>query len=225
MSKSIEKPIHYYNAPRKEMLRFIPQDARKILEVGCGEGRFGAELKRVRLESNVVVEITGIEIDREQAERAKDRLDHVIACDVERENSGLGQQTFDCILCNDVLEHLVSPARVLEELRSLLRPGGYLVASIPNVRYWGVIKDLLFNAEWRYVQEGVLDATHLRFFTFKSIRRLFQDAGYEVLAQTGINSHVHGWKFSLLNTLTRGHFDDIQFLQFAVVARRPCLES
>lgn len=216
----IEKPEHYYNAPRREMLPFIPNDTRRVLEIGCGEGRFGAELKRIRAESGITLDVTGVELDGERAEVAKSNLDHVIVADVERDELGLSSGSFDCIVCNDVLEHLVSPSHVLENLRALLTPGGCLVASIPNVRYWGVLKDLLFNEDWRYADEGVLDVTHLRFFTRRSIARMFVESGYECEILAGLNSRVRGWKFDTLRMLSGGRLNDIQFLQFAVVARR-----
>lgn len=216
----IEKPAHYYNAPRREMLPFIPNDARRILEIGCGEGRFGAELKRVRAETGITLDVTGVELDGERAEVAKSNLDRVIVANVERDTLGLPIGSFDCIVCNDVLEHLVSPSRVLENLKDLLTPGGCLVASIPNVRYWGVLKGLLVEGDWRYADEGVLDVTHLRFFTRRSIARMFDESGYKCETLVGLNSRVRGWKFDVLRIMSGGRLNDIQFLQFAVIARR-----
>lgn len=221
MSDLIQKPLHYFNAPRQEMLPFVPNNALRILEIGCGEGRFSSELKRSRARSGTAVEVIGVEIDQDRAELAKLCLDDVIVGDIERDDLCLEPASFDCIIFNDVLEHLNTPWRVLKKMRALLAPGGCVVASIPNVRYWGVLKSLLIEADWRYADEGVLDVTHLRFFTRKSITRLFEEQGYEVLGLTGINSRVRGWKFSLLKVLSNGHFNDVQFLQFAVVARQP----
>lgn len=78
-----------------------------------------------------------------------------------------------------------------------------------------------FDGDWRYEGEGVLDATHLRFFTRRSIGRMFEEAGYEIIRLEGINIQVRGWKFELLRLLTAGRLDDIKYWQFAVVARRP----
>lgn len=219
MSELIEKPAHYYNAPRREMLAFVPNNVHRVLEIGCGEGRFGAELKRVRMEVGVALEVTGVELDGERAKVAEANLDRVIVADVERDELGLPEASFDCIVCNDVLEHLISPSRALANLRRLLVPGGYLVASIPNVRYWGVLKGLLVEGDWRYADEGVLDVTHLRFFTRRSIARMLEECGYDCEMLTGINSHVRGWKFNILRVMSGGRLNDIQFLQFAVIAR------
>jgi 2-polyprenyl-3-methyl-5-hydroxy-6-metoxy-1,4-benzoquinol methylase len=203
------------------MLAFVPRDVRRVLEVGCGEGRFGAKLKRERAELGIDLHVTGIEIDRERAAVAASQLDHVIVANLDQDKLDLPAAAFDCVVCNDVLEHLVTPWHVLKTLATLLRPGGYVVASIPNVQYWGVLKGLIFNGDWRYEDEGVLDVTHLRFFTRRSIKRMFEEAGFESVELTGINSHVRGWKFDLLRYLSGGRMNDIQYLQFAVVARRP----
>jgi 2-polyprenyl-3-methyl-5-hydroxy-6-metoxy-1,4-benzoquinol methylase len=88
---------------------------------------------------------------------------------LDKDELDLPEEAFDCIVCNDVLEHLITPWQVLGKLAILLKPGGHFVASIPNVQYWGVLKDLVFEGDWRYADEGVLDVTHLRFFTRRSI--------------------------------------------------------
>jgi len=221
VSDLIDKPPHYYNAQRREMLAFVPRDVRRVLEVGCGEGRFGAKLKRERAELGIDLHVTGIEIDRERAAVATSQLDHVIVANLDQDELDLPEEAFDCIVCNDVLEHLVTPWQVLEKLEILLKPGGHVVASIPNVQFWGVLKGLVFEGDWRYADEGVLDVTHLRFFTRRSIKRMFEEAGFESVELTGINSHVRGWKFDLLRLLSGGRLSDIQYLQFAVVASRP----
>lgn len=85
----------------------------------------------------------------------------------------------------------------------------------------GVLKDLLIHGDWRYREDGVLDQTHLRFFTRASIARMFNETNFSEIEITGINSHVRGGKFTLLSLLTGGRLDDIQFMQFAVVAKKP----
>jgi 2-polyprenyl-3-methyl-5-hydroxy-6-metoxy-1,4-benzoquinol methylase len=219
LNKLVAKPSHYYSAPRREMLAFVPESAQHVLEIGCGEGGFGAELKRVRLASGRRIHVTGVELMEARAAVAQTRLDQVLRGDIESDALDLARAHFDCIVCNDVLEHLVAPWDVLRRLAEHLRPGGHVVASIPNVRYWGVVKGLLFDADWRYEGEGVLDATHLRFFTRKSIARMFTQCDYTVERLDGINVQVSGWKFEALNLLTAGRLNDIKFWQFAVVAR------
>lgn len=93
-----------------------------------------------------------------------------------------GRGYFDCIILADVLEHLEDPLSTLRRLRGYLSPKGIVVASIPNVRYYGVI-NMLVEGRWKYEDSGILDRTHLRFFTRKEMESLFRDAGFEI---TGI---------------------------------------
>lgn len=220
MSDYIEKPGHYFSAPRREMLSFIPPSARKILEIGCGDGRFGAEIKRIRAEAGSPVEVAGVELMPESVERAHGRLDRVLCGNIENDRLDLPANYFDCIVFNDVLEHLVNPWQVLRHTQNWLTPTGTVVASIPNVRFWGVIKGLLFDADWRYTDEGVLDETHLRFFTRRSIERMFAESGWKIRRIEGINSRVRGLHFDLLRLFSFGRLHDIRYLQFAVVAER-----
>jgi len=124
-------------------------------------------------------------------------------------------------VCNDVLEHLPDPWTVLRQAHGLLNPGGVVVASIPNLRYFPVLKDLVLRGEFEYQRDGVLDRTHLRFFTRKSIGRLFEDTGYSVRAVEGLRGIVFPWKFGLLNRMLGRRFEDSRYLQFACIAESP----
>lgn len=207
------KPTTYFNTSRSEMAPFVPNGATRVLEVGCGEGEFAANLKASR-----TVHITGIEPFKAAAAVASGRLDRVLIADVNAGIVDLQGELFDCIVCNDVLEHLVDPWDTLKRLRPLLAPGGTLVASLPNMRFMPVLKDFVLKGEWRYVEQGVMDRTHLRFFTQKSMRSLFEESGYRVNRMQGINAIQFPWKFGLLNRLTGGALADAQFQQFACVA-------
>jgi 2-polyprenyl-3-methyl-5-hydroxy-6-metoxy-1,4-benzoquinol methylase len=207
-----EKSGKYFKHGRIEMLPFIPRDATKILEIGCGVGEFAANLKSVR-----GVHITGIEPFEAAANIATSRLDRVLVADANAGIVELQGNRFDCIVCNDVLEHLVDPWDTLKHLRPLLAPNGKLVASIPNIRYMPVLKGLVLKGEWRYVEQGVMDRTHLRFFTKKSIYALFEESGYKVTHVQGINAIKFPWKFGLLNKLLLGELVDTKFPQFACV--------
>lgn len=206
------KPATYFNFGRREMLPFIPASAKSILEVGCGEGEFAANIKAVR-----PAHITGIEPFAAAARVANSRLDRVLDVDVDAGILELQGQQFDCIVCNDVLEHLVDPWETLKCLRPLMAPNGVLVASLPNMRFMPVIKDFVLKGEWCYTVAGVMDRTHLRFFTRKSMHTLFEESGYQVTRIEGINAIQFPWKFGLLNKLTLGALADAQFLQYACV--------
>lgn len=153
----------YFDNTRTEMLRFIPNDIESIIEIGCGTGSFGARLKSLRN-----IHYTGIDFDPESVRIASTRIDEALCMNVEKEDLPFCRR-FDCILCNDVLEHMYDPWAVLKKLALTLTPHGYLVVSIPNIRYLHVFKEYFLQSQWVYKEHGVLDWTHIRFFTEKSI--------------------------------------------------------
>jgi 2-polyprenyl-3-methyl-5-hydroxy-6-metoxy-1,4-benzoquinol methylase len=205
------KPAGYHSNEREEMLRFIPNDVRFVLEVGCGGGIFGSVVKRAS-----GAEVWGIEIDNEAASAAKAKLDKVIIGDVRVIISNMPDRKFDCIVFNDVLEHLVDPFTILIAVKSKLTSKGVVVCSIPNIRYFPVLRRLVVNKQWKYEDWGVLDRTHLRFFTKKSIIDAFNELNYEILQLEGING-INSWKFNLLNMLLLGNISDTRYMQFACV--------
>ena len=199
---------------RREMVPFVPTGARTILDVGCSRGLFGAVLK----ERDPTVHLTGVEPDPEAAERARTHYDLVV--DGYFPDALPEEASFDCIVFNDVLEHLVEPWSVLARSVRHLAPGGTIVASIPNVRFIVVVRNLALRGLWNYTDWGVLDRTHLRFFTRASIEGLFAGAGFRIESLTPINPiRVRG------AGLLVGRFRDMRYPQFAVVARRDGMGS
>lgn len=209
----MEEKNGYYANTRAEMLEFVPADAKKVLEIGCAEGAFSALVKEAR-----GAEVWCIELDEAAAARAQKKIDTVLVGDIAVLVGKLPGAYFDCVICNDVLEHLMDPYSLLTALKKKLSAKGVVVFSLPNVRHFGNLKGLLVQKEWHYQNEGILDRTHLRFFTEKSIRRTFDELGYELVTLQGI-SPVRSWKFTLLNTLTLGQISDARYFQFAGVAR------
>lgn len=208
------KPNIYYSS-REEMLRFIPQNAKKILDVGCGEGRFGHLLKSQRS-----AEVWGIELDNSAAEKADKILDKVIVGNIEDDNLLLPEKYFDCIVFNDILEHLRYPWIVLKKVLRNIKLDGYVVASIPNIRHYENMKRLLLHKEWEYTDMGIMDKTHLRFFTEKSIRNMFERCGSHIVTLEGINGSTFSWKLGLFNKLVFNSLDDMRYIQFACVAQK-----
>jgi 2-polyprenyl-3-methyl-5-hydroxy-6-metoxy-1,4-benzoquinol methylase len=164
----------YFEHVRPEVAALVPDEARTILEIGCGGGRLGEHLK-----ARQPCQVTGIELSAAAAEAARGRLDQVVVGDVERMQLDFQAGQFDCVVCADVLEHLRRPDRLLRQIRSWLAPGGTLVVSLPNVRHHTVVRGLL-DGNWTYEPAGLLDATHLRFFTRQSARELLEFAGFQV---------------------------------------------
>lgn len=204
----------YYNAERHEMLSYIPDGATSFLEIGCGSGAFGSLIRRTIPNATII----GIEAHSASAAVARTRLDQVIEMPVELALSQIKESSIDCVICNDVLEHLVDPWEVLMQLRAKLVPNGTCVASIPNIRYFPVFKDYLINGNFEYQDSGVLDRTHLRFFTKRSIKKLFEDSGYRVHKIDGIFASALTWKMELLSTIMKCDFDDMKYERFACSA-------
>jgi len=201
----------YGDSERVELDQFIPASAKKVLDVGCWQGGFGAALKRRRPECVV----WGIESDRESAAVAATRLDRVInGCFPEEM---VADEHFDLVVFLDVLEHLVDPWNALRQASSLLRPGGVVVASIPNVRHVSVTFPLLARGLWEYKDEGHLDRTHLRFFTRRSMEILFRSSGYEVERIEAIN--LRDGKTGAILRLGGRLAEEFRAGQYAVVAR------
>ncbi len=150
---------------------------RTVLDVGCGIGLNGAAAKRTG------ARVTGIEIVPASIERAKKVLDEVVVADIEREASlraALGDRKFDLLLLADVLEHTTDPRAVLERLAPYLEEDGQVLISLPNVAAWPVRFGLLAG-NFEYTSSGILDDTHLRFFTRESAIAMVESAGLEVL--------------------------------------------
>lgn len=208
------KPSDYFSQYRAEMMKYIPDNAGTILDIGCGDGVFGYGLKK-RFNS----EVWGIEIIGPCAEKAKERLDRVMVGDIEIDEFDLPKEYFECIICNDVLEHLKDPWSVLRRLKNNLKTNGYLIASIPNVRYYKNIKRLLLSKDWNYESYGILDFGHLRFFTQKSILSMFDECGYSVITIEGINPMGLSWKMKFVNMILCDFLKDMKYQQFACIAK------
>ena len=164
----------YFGHARPEVVALIPETARRVLDIGCGAGRLGDAIK-----ARQPAVVTGIELSPVAAALASQRIDRVVTGDVEHVPLDFASGSFDAIVCGDILEHLREPERLLKQAREWLAPGGCLVASIPNVRHHSVVSSLL-DGNWTYESAGLLDRTHLRFFTRREIEKLFYRAGYAI---------------------------------------------
>lgn len=170
----IKRLSEYSEHFSKNLLRMVPDGVQRVLDVGCATGRLGLELKK-----RGVTEVWGVELNRDYAEEAKTRLDTVICRDISDNELSLPNSHFDCVIFADVLEHLVDPWAVVGNSKKYLRPGGWIVASIPNIRHVTIILGLILG-RWTYTEHGLLDRTHLRFFTKREVMRLFDDDGFHV---------------------------------------------
>jgi len=203
-----------YSAERSEIARFVPSGAGRVLDIGCGTGGFGVTIRSV----DPGAELWGVEPVAEAADIASDRYDRVMTGFYPLDTEDLPNQAFGAVFMLDVLEHMVEPAEALRAARSLLAPGGVLVASIPNVRHFDVWWPLVRHGRWTYTETGLMDRTHLRWFTRSSIEELFDVTGWTVNSLEGINrTEPVGWKARFLARLGR-RTEDMFVLQFAVTA-------
>lgn len=145
----------------------------KVLEVGCGTGRLGLELRKTKN-----CKVYGIDISEKAIEIAKHNLDHAHAMDVENGELPWSEQ-FDVIILGDVLEHLYTPEAVVNKLKKSLSSTGYFVISLPNVAFITIRLKLLLG-RWTYTSTGILDNTHIRFYTEKTMLEFFERCGLKV---------------------------------------------
>ena len=174
--------ISYYSYARTELIERIragKRDAIKVLELGCG---CGATLARIKyLYPNATV--YGVELN-EEAVKYGTYLAKIIAGDIETMELPYQPEMFDYILFGDVLEHLHNPDKMLCRVRKLLKPDGVLITSIPNIMNISVIVHLL-QGDFTYHDSGLLDRTHIHFFTRNEIEKMFVQCGFEI---TGMGS-------------------------------------
>jgi 2-polyprenyl-3-methyl-5-hydroxy-6-metoxy-1,4-benzoquinol methylase len=194
-----QKDDDYFSNPRIELVELINRTDLKILEIGCGRGATGKRL----LETGKAKSLIGIEMIADNASIARSIYDEVYVGDVERMTFDWRVKDFDCFVLGDVLEHLTDPWGLLKRLRPFLADDGIVVASVPNVKHWPVIANLILHDDWRYAESGVLDATHLRFFTRSTAVRLFSENGYAV---ENVLPYFNGRRYSIPSRITFGAF-------------------
>ena len=161
----------YYSACRPELLQLVPPQSEKILDVGCADGQLSHFLK-----NRYGAEVWGVEASPIMAAIAQKKMDTGLVGPIEDMLPFLPDDYFDAVILADVLEHLTDPFTVLEELKRKAKDNANFIASLPNVGHWTIIKNLL-NGLWRYEDYGLMDSSHLRWFTRETICDLFCQAG------------------------------------------------
>lgn len=201
----------YYEQPRWELQAFIPSAHRRVLEVGCASGQFSALLGRD-------AEVWGVEMHEPAAAIARTKLFRVHVGSFDAVAPQLPDAYFDLVVCNDVIEHMADDEGFLRRVQSKMAPGAHLMGSIPNMRHWRDLKKLIFRRQWEYADSGVLDRTHLRFYTVDSFRRTLERCGYKVERLEGINRTTGRGTVLALKLLGLGAFTDTAYMQYAFVA-------
>jgi 2-polyprenyl-3-methyl-5-hydroxy-6-metoxy-1,4-benzoquinol methylase len=203
----------YYTNPRADLKHLIPREVKRALDVGCGAGAFGAVLKASR-----GAEVWGVECRADVADVASTRLSKVITGDAAVVLPTLPESHFDLIAFNDVLEHMVDPESILRSSARLLAPNGVVMVSLPNLRFWTDFGPIVMQGEFEYQDLGLLDRTHLRFFTRKSILGFFARSGFRIIRIEGLNP-TPSRTLTLANLVTFGRFRDCRYSHFAVIAK------
>lgn len=212
-----QNDIDYFRHERKSLSINIPRGNHRVLDVGCGAGYFGAYLKK----SGQAAKVFGIEIFKDAADEASTHLDGVICADIDTLDLSTlrnkwGDHAFDFIECADVLEHVKNPWSTLAALYELLGTGGKLIVSLPNVRHWSVLFPLLFRGRWDYRDAGIMDRTHLRFFTRSTACEMLQGAGFHL---TSIQPLIGG-RWRVLSKVSGRLLDGFLAIQWILVAHR-----
>lgn len=174
-----ENKTETYRGFNRHMMPFIKSDSR-ILDVGCGTGKLGGVLQT---EKNC--QVYGMDISTTAIAEAKHHLYHATAVDIEEETPPFPDRYFDVIVLGDIIEHLRFPESVFKKLLPLLKPKGVFVVSVPNVANI-LIRLKLLAGKWQYTETGILDETHVKFYTRKTMLELFDKAGLKIIDLTWI---------------------------------------
>jgi 2-polyprenyl-3-methyl-5-hydroxy-6-metoxy-1,4-benzoquinol methylase len=204
-----EKPQNYFSGIRNDIIELIQCNNCNILEIGCGEGNTLVELKK-QGKAKFIVGIDIVDLNQSS------KLDKFILADIENDNIDLPEEYFDIIICADVLEHLKDPWSVLRKIRKFLKPNGILLASIPNVREIKTLISIVIKGDFKYVDAGILDKTHLRFFCKKNIIEFFESTGYKIEKITFKLSP----KRKFLLKLSLGLFEEFLVVQYLVFCKK-----
>ena len=213
--------LSYYSSSRPEVahyLDFIPEGA-KILEIGCGTGHF-RQLIKCRIN-----EYWGVEPYNLAADQAEERLDKVLLGTYNDVKDNIPDNYFDYVICLDVIEHMEDPWCFLKEVKDKMKKTGIIISSIPNFRYVVNLANLLIKKTFKYADAGILDRTHLRFYTKNSIEALYEESGFRIKTHVGINKKNFDTRTPAMTLLSLANpilviilGRDIQFFQFLTIA-------
>lgn len=166
-------PANYYDGLNQKLLDAIPPGARKVLELGCANGRLGRRFKELHPQARW----HGIDLSAEAVETARPHLDGVLQMDLDHADLSTLEGGYDTIVIGDLLEHLRDPAKVLDALYDLTAEDAKIVCCVPNMAHLSVVQRLI-SGDMSYDPNGLLDQTHVRFFSPSSLYKLFLDSAW-----------------------------------------------
>lgn len=171
-----QTPAHDLHNP--DLLAMIPPDAKKIIEIGCSYGALAREFKKI----NPVCHYRGIDIEENYITIARNFCDDCSTLDIENAPPSFWEQQHDrdCWIFGDTLEHMRDPWTILQRIAQIMPSGGSIAACIPNAQHWS-LQARLSIGDFRYAENGLLDRTHLRWFTRQTMLELFANTGFNVI--------------------------------------------
>jgi len=208
------KAKEYFSHSRNDLISLIPSTKERILEIGAGGGDTLCQIKKSGL-GRFVVGIELMELDGSNQKNPS--IDAFHFGNIEVLEIPYPPNYFDVIICGDVLEHLVDPWVLIDKISKSLKPGGLLIASIPNIRIIKALVKIFIKGSFSYTSEGTFDKTHLRFFCKSDMMQLISSGGFNILSIKR-NFDFGFVRSKLLNTLTFGIFEEFLAVQFIFVA-------
>lgn len=170
-----QTPIHELH--NQDLLSLVPSSSKRLIEIGCSSGALAREFKKLAPNADYF----GVEIDSNYADLAKRYCNNVVVLNIEDSDSNFWESNADrdCWIFGDTLEHLQNPWFILQKIHDILPDGGSIVACIPNAQHWSLQAKLSIG-DFRYESSGLMDRTHLRWFTRQTIVELFDQAGFVI---------------------------------------------
>jgi 2-polyprenyl-3-methyl-5-hydroxy-6-metoxy-1,4-benzoquinol methylase len=218
MNYYADKSEIYFTGTRNDLISFLPSASNlHVLELGAGGGDTLVALKRAGKASRVV----GIELFKLQNSLQEDPLiDQFILGNIEEIDLQLEPNSFDAVLMGDVLEHLLDPWSTIKKISALIKPGGYMIASIPNVRSREALKKIFLRGDFAYTTHGLFDKTHYRWFCKKNMVELMTPAGFSLTSVTSNLDLKKGSRTKVFNRLTGRAFEEFLTVQFITVSQK-----
>jgi 2-polyprenyl-3-methyl-5-hydroxy-6-metoxy-1,4-benzoquinol methylase len=210
-----EKSDNYYSLPRLDILSLINDKHKKILEIGCAFGELGKSIKRNFPE----VIIDGIELNPHSRDFLLDIYNNVSIGNIEFLDFSKIDNEYDLIIIADVLEHLYDPWRILNLLHEKLSDNGNVIVSVPNLRNSGILFNLIVRGRFEYAESGLMDRTHIRWFTRHEIIQALDDAGLQVLL-INVNYNYYSSLKKFLIYPFKFLIKDFDVCQFIILANR-----
>lgn len=212
------KTERYFSNARVDLLNLIPEDKKmgSILEIGAGSGDTLLYAKK----NGFADKIYGIELCKiDNSHQNSSEFEQFIIGNIEELEFSFEEEIFDVIICGDVLEHLINPYEIVLKLKKYMKKDALFIASIPNIRYWRVLKEIVFDGDFKYVEAGILDKTHLRFFCKKNMKELFKKSGLDIQDIVS-NIYLGGGKTEFFNKITFKTFEEFLTTQYHIVSKK-----